>query len=188
MKAPIKSRKYKKLTRIMTTSFDHPALNGVINFRSTLVSHPFPDYLTKVTPRLEQEPERPLFVSYSVAENGSVQAVWTPLPCSIRRVRPTLRVSLSLRVTRLRKPPNILLIQISWLPPLSYAPPPPPRHTPSTKTLRWLLSRVLFWTALRLWFPPRRLPPRTLMKWPSRSSALSSPEEINLFNYVFFYI
>ncbi|KAK8803442.1 hypothetical protein WA158_001136 [Blastocystis sp. Blastoise] len=73
MKSPIKSRKFNKLSHILTTSFDHPTLNGVINFRSTLINHPYPDYLKSVLPRLEQEPERPLFISYAIKNNDVIK-------------------------------------------------------------------------------------------------------------------
>ena len=65
MMEPIMNRSFPKLRTVVSTEWDDPQYHGVLNFRALLVEQAFPDLVSEVSRRLENEPETVLLRSYA---------------------------------------------------------------------------------------------------------------------------
>ena len=65
---PVHSRSFPKLRTVCSTSWEHSAVDGVLNFRALLVDKTYPDLVAEVSKRLEKEPETVLLRSYAYSE------------------------------------------------------------------------------------------------------------------------
>ena len=70
MMEPLKSRAFPSLHTVVSTAWDHSALDGVLNYRVLLVDQVFPDLVAEVSKRLENEPDTVLLRSYGY--NGGI--------------------------------------------------------------------------------------------------------------------
>lgn len=70
MMEPLKSRAFPSLHTVVSTAWDHSALDGVLNYRVLLVDQVFPDLVAEVSKRLESEPDTVLLRSYGY--NGGI--------------------------------------------------------------------------------------------------------------------
>ena len=64
MMEPLQSRAFPSLHTVVTTAWDHSALDGVLNYRALLVDQVCPDLVAEVSKRLENDPETVLLRSY----------------------------------------------------------------------------------------------------------------------------
>ena len=69
---PVHSRSFPKLRTVCSTSWEHSAVDGVLNFRALLVDKTYPDLVAEVSKRLEKEPETVLLRSYAYSEGKQV--------------------------------------------------------------------------------------------------------------------
>jgi len=68
MMEPIMNRSFPKLRTVVSTEWDDPQYHGILNFRALLVEQAFPDLVSEVSRRLENEPETVLLRSYAYSE------------------------------------------------------------------------------------------------------------------------
>ena len=68
MQEPIHNRTFNKLRTVVSTEWDRPQYNGVLNFRALLVEQCFPDLVTEMSRRLKNEPETVVLRSYAYSE------------------------------------------------------------------------------------------------------------------------
>lgn len=68
MLEPLHNRTFPCLRTVVSTSWDHSPLNGVLNYRVLLVDQTCPDLVSEVSKRLESEPDTVLLRSYGYNE------------------------------------------------------------------------------------------------------------------------
>lgn len=65
MMEPLRSRAFPSLQSVISTSWDKSALDGVLSYRVLLVDQVYPDLVSEIAKRLENEPETVLLRSYA---------------------------------------------------------------------------------------------------------------------------
>lgn len=65
---PIQNRTFPSLHTVVSTAWEHSCLNGVLNYRALLVDQTYPDLVSEVSKRLENEPDTVLLRSYGYNE------------------------------------------------------------------------------------------------------------------------
>ena len=65
MMEPLRSRAFPSLQSVVSTSWDKSALDGVLSYRVLLVDQVYPDLVSEIAKRLENEPETVLLRSYA---------------------------------------------------------------------------------------------------------------------------
>ena len=68
MMEPLMNRSFPKLRTVVSTEWDDPQYHGILNFRALLVEQAFPDLVSEVSRRLENEPETVLLRSYAYSQ------------------------------------------------------------------------------------------------------------------------
>ena len=64
MMEPLRSRAFPSLQSVISTAWDKSALDGVLSYRVLLVDQVYPDLVSEISKRLENEPETVLLRSY----------------------------------------------------------------------------------------------------------------------------